>query len=583
MYHSLILGSILMLLAACSAPPSESSKAAPSIDSLFTHIEHYDESHSPFHLLSQGIHPDTFPEKSWASYQSHLQQYQHFQSQLNAIPIGTLSRQEQISREIMLLKLQGQIDPIVHHQVLIPFNAEGGFYNRIAYALNSLPFQEAKDYQAYIQWLPQYAQWLEQNQALMKQGMEEGVMAPQVIIRNMMRLMQVFLTNTDHSHPLATPLSQFPQTIPKSQRDTLEAQLVQTLEETILPAYQELYAFIRDEYLPAAPTAVGISEIPHGKEFYEARVRYFTTLPYSPDSIYSIGETEVARIRGLMQEILTELHFKGSFSDFLQFLRTDPQFYAQTPQILLRHAAWLSKKAEGKLPQLFSRLYMQPFTVEPVPDAIAPTYTGGRYVSGNIEQQKPGIYWVNTYKLPSRPLYTLPSLTLHEAVPGHHLQIMLAAELTDIPSFRNSFYISAFGEGWGLYAEYLGEEMGMYTTPYERFGRYTYEMWRACRLVVDVGLHYKGWTRQQAVDYLAQNTALSLHEVNTEIDRYIGWPGQALSYKMGEITIKRLREQAQATLGDRFDLRVFHDAILRNGSVPLPILEEEVEQYIKEG
>ena len=283
-----------------------------------------------------------------------------------------------------------------------------------------------------------------------------------------------------------------------------------------------------------------------------------------------------------MEEIIEEVAFNGSFADFLKFLRTDPQFYVQRPEELLRHAAWLSKKAEGQLPKLFSHLYTQPFTVEPVPDAIAPTYTGGRYVSGDKDQQKPGIYWVNTYKLSSRPLYTLPALTLHEAVPGHHLQIMLAAELEDIPSFRNSFYISAFGEGWGLYAEYLGEEMGMYESPYERFGRYTYEMWRACRLVVDVGLHYKGWSRQQAVDYLAQNTALSLHEVNTEIDRYIGWPAQALSYKIGEITIKRLREQAREAMGEDFDLREFHRVILKNGSIPLNVLEKEVQLYMEE-
>src|SRR5690606_15119126 len=258
-----------------------------------------------------------------------------------------------------------------------------------------------------------------------------------------------------------------------------------------------------------------ISFVPGGKEYYENRVRFYTTLPLTPDSVHQLGLQEVARIRASMDKIIQEVNFKGSFADFLNFLRTDPQFYAKTPQELLNYASWLSKKAEAGLPKLFDKLYSLPFTVEPVPDAIAPTYTGGRYVSGSWEGKRAGIYWVNTYDLKSRTLYTLPALTLHEAVPGHHLQIMLAAELKDLPRFRTRYYISAFGEGWGLYSEYLGEEMGMYATPYDMFGRYTYEMWRACRLVVDTGIHYKGWTREQALNYLAENTALSIHEVTT--------------------------------------------------------------------
>ena len=281
-----------------------------------------------------------------------------------------------------------------------------------------------------------------------------------------------------------------------------------------------------------------------------------------------------------MEDIISELGFEGSFADFLAFLRTDEQFYPKTEQELLNYASWLSKKAEGQLPKIFNTLYTLPFTVEPVPLSIAPTYTTGRYVGGSWESQKAGIYWVNTFNLPSRTLYTMPALTLHEAVPGHHLQNAIAAELKDLPKFRTSYYISAFGEGWGLYSEFLGEEMGMYETPYDLFGRYTYEMWRACRLVVDTGIHDKGWTREKALNYMAENTALSMHEVTTEIDRYIGWPGQALSYKVGEIKIRSLRKLAETELGVDFNLGEFHDVILRNGSIPLAVLEEKVKNYI---
>jgi uncharacterized protein (DUF885 family) len=300
----------------------------------------------------------------------------------------------------------------------------------------------------------------------------------------------------------------------------------------------------------------------------------------SPEEVFETGHSEVKRIRSEMMKIIKDVDFDGSFAQFVDFLRTDPQFYAESPESLLKEAAWLSKKAEEILPTYFTRLPRLPFTVNPVPAAIAPTYTGGRYSEGSFEQSKPGEYWVNTYKLESRPLYVLPALTLHEAVPGHHLQISLAQELKGLPDFRQSTYLSAYGEGWGLYSEFLGKEAGIYRTPYEDFGRLTYEMWRACRLVVDPGIHYFGWTREKAVKFLSENTALSLHEVNTEIDRYIGWPGQAVSYKIGELKIRELRKMAEKALGEEFDIKSFHDKILENGSVPLNTLQDIIEDYI---
>ena len=406
-------------------------------------------------------------------------------------------------------------------------------------------------------------------------------MAPKVVTRNLLNLLKPWIVTDIEDHPLYRPFLSLPSDINPDDLESLQNYASSVFNDHVLPAYERCHEFIQNEYLPRSKDEPGISLLPGGKSFYEARVRYFTTLDKSPDEIFEPGMTEVERIRGLMDNVIDGVGFRGNFSEFLEFLRSSPRFYARTATDLLEKASWLSKKAEGKMPQYFGKLASLPFTVEPVPESIAPNYTGGRYVPGSRENGRPGIYWVNTYNLPSRTLYTLPSLTLHEAVPGHHHQIMLASELEDLPEFRQNFYISAFGEGWGLYAEYLGEEMEMYTTPFELFGRYTYEMWRACRLVVDVGIHYKGWSRQQAIEFLRDNTALSIHEVNTEIDRYIGWPAQALSYKIGELTIKDLRRKAESELGEHFNIKTFHDELLSHGSVPLSALTDIIDRYIQ--
>ena len=342
--------------------------------------------------------------------------------------------------------------------------------------------------------------------------------------------------------------------------------------------------FFEDEYFPKTRTSIGISETPNGNAYYQNRINYYTTsTQYSADDIHSIGLQEVARIKTEMEKIISELNFQGSFSDFLNFLRTDPQFYATSPKQLLMIARDMAKRADEQLPRFFKTLPRKPYGVAPVPDAIAPKYTTGRYVGTSKNSTDPGYYWVNTYDLPSRPLYVLPSLTVHEAVPGHHLQSSLNLELGDsIPQFRKDTYLSAYGEGWGLYCEFLAEEMGMYTTLYEQFGKLTYEMWRACRLVVDTGIHAKGWTREQVINYMAENTALSIHEINTETDRYISWPGQALSYKIGEIKIRELRKKAEIELGSSFDIREFHEVVLEQGTVTLSILENRVNNYIED-
>jgi uncharacterized protein (DUF885 family) len=345
--------------------------------------------------------------------------------------------------------------------------------------------------------------------------------------------------------------------------------------EAVTPAYARLLAFYRNEYLPGARTTVSAGALPDGDAYYEAQIKKYTTLDLTADEVHQIGLTEVARIQAEMIATMRESGFQGSFDEFQHFLRTDPQFYAKTPDELLSFSAWVAKRVDGKIGATIGLLPRRRFTIIPVPDALAPFYTAGR---GGLESCQ-----MNTYDLPSRPLYNIPALTLHECAPGHSLQAALAEERDAGPAFRRFAYFSGFGEGWGLYTEWLGVEMGIYRTPYENFGRLSYEMWRAARLVIDTGLHTKGWSREQAVAYLADHTALSRHEVETEVDRYISWPGQALSYKLGELTIRRLRREAEAALGPQFDQRKFHDVILALGSVPLPVLEQRIARFIADG
>ena len=315
--------------------------------------------------------------------------------------------------------------------------------------------------------------------------------------------------------------------------------------------------------------------MPNGRDFYQSQIFKYTTLTLSPEEIHEIGLGEVRKIKARMHDIMREVEFDGDLSAFLTFLRTDPQFYVTTPQALLDRAAWTAKEFDAVAKNWFGRLPRSRFAIIPVPDDIAPYYTAGR--------GGPGMYLVNTYDLPSRPLYSLPALTLHESAPGHAFQMPLAAENEDIPAFRRNTYISAYGEGWALYSEKLGEEMGMYHTPYEIFGMLSYQMWRAARLVVDTGIHAKGWSRKQAQDFMKNNTALSVHEVTTEVDRYIAWPGQALSYYLGQMKIEALRAKAEKALGSKFDIRAFHDTVLQLGSVPLSVLEARIERFIVEG
>ncbi len=514
-----------------------------------------------------------WPSLSSSDLQQQLKEYKKFNEALEQVDKSELNQQELINLELLILIIEDKIDHIVFGADRFPLSAEGGFIISMIYNIKGKRLNSPSAITEYAALLDDTPRYIDQQIQLMKQGLNEDKVMPKLIAKNCLSLLTKVLD--DNLEFLRAPLEN-PKVSAKER-----ANLNSKVDATVKPSLERLQQFLTTEYIPQTRAAVGIGLNTEGKSYYEQRVRYYTTLDMTPEEVFNLGNQEVARIKAEMLDIIKELEYPGSFSDFIEYLRTDPKFYAETPQELLNHAAWLSMKAQEILPRYFTTLPSLPFTVNPVPEDIAPTYTTGRYSGGSFAGRKAGEYWVNTYNLPARPMYVLPSLTLHEAVPGHHLQISLAKEL-DLPKFRKNQYLSAFGEGWGLYAEYLGKEAGIYTTPYQDFGRLTYEMWRACRLVVDPGLHYYGWTREEAIQFMAENTSLSLHEVNTEIDRYIGWPGQAVSYKIGELKIRELRKRAEEKLGEKFDIREFHDLLLSNGSVPLSSLERIIDSYIDE-
>lgn len=501
--------------------------------------------------------------------------------ELNKVETSGLSETQQISAKLLGFVLQDKIDYYKFEQFLNPLLSDTGFHTNLTYQVRPLAnYAQVKSYLDRLNAIPQF---VSQNLINLREGLEKGVSQPLVIFKGYESTYNDHIVSDFEDSFYYSPFKNLPNDLTIAQRDSVLAAAKITIETNVTPEFRRIKSFFETEYFPKTRTTLGVSETPNGKAFYQNRINFYTTsTQYTADDIHQIGLREVARIKAEMKQIIEDLKFEGSFADFFHFLRTDKQFYAETPEQLLMIARDMAKRADAQLPRYFKTLPRKPYGVAPVPDAIAPKYTAGRYIGTSKESTEPGYYWVNTYDLPSRTLYTLPALTVHEAVPGHHLQGSLNNELGDsIPRFRKNLYLSAYGEGWGLYSEFLADEMGMYTTPYEQFGQLTYEMWRACRLVVDTGIHAKGWTRQQVVDYMSSNTALSMHEINTETDRYISWPGQALSYKIGELKIRELRQKAENELGAKFDIREFHEIILEQGTVTLAIMEDRVNNYIK--
>jgi uncharacterized protein (DUF885 family) len=458
----------------------------------------------------------------------------------------------------------------------MPFNSDSAFWSDIGYELGGDRLRSVDDYRKYLDRLDQIPAYFDQQIANMRLGLKRGFSVPREVLKGRdVTIAAVADLKDPTQSSFYKPFKQLPATIPADQAQALQGQALQHIRDDVIPAYAKLLKFFRDEYVPQARTTLAAEALPDGKAFYRQQIREYTTLDLSPDAIHKIGLEQVAKIHAQMLEVMKDTGFKGDFPAFLAFLRSDPRFYAKTPQELLDKSAWVAKEVDGQMAKFFGHLPRSRFAIVPVPADIAPYYTSGR---GGADA-----YLVNTYDLPSRPLYNMPALTLHESYPGHALQLELAEERHDQPAFRRNGYISAYGEGWGLYSEYLGNEMGIYKTPYEKFGFLTYQMWRACRLVVDTGIHHLGWTRQQAIDYLTGNTALSDREIANEVDRYISWPGQALSYELGYLKIRELREKAEQALGAKFDLRHFHDTVLSTGSVPLPVLEKRIDHFIADG
>jgi len=501
-------------------------------------------------------------------------------AELDAIDRDKLSEENRINLTILRGQVQNSVDEYVFNTHYMPLTSEYGFHSSLSFMVSSSDYTKPQDYQLYLAKLQQIPRYFSQNIGWMRKGLEVGLTQPKAVLEGYQDSITAYIVDDATQSEFYKPFLNNTAGLSDSEFAALQKQAQTIIKEQVIPAYQGYLTFFNNEYQPGARTDIGISSTPNGKAFYENRAKYYTTTDMTPKEIHELGLQEVARIRAEMEKIIEKVGFEGSFADFVHFLRTDPQFYAKTPKDLLKEASYIAKKMDAQLPKLFHTLPRMPYGVAPVPESIAPKYTTGRY-SGSRRDDQAGYYWVNTYALDKRPLYVLEALTLHEAVPGHHLQISLNAELESLPSYRRNAYLSAFGEGWGLYSEFLGIEAGFYQDPYSDFGRLTYEMWRAARLVVDTGMHMYGWSRERAMKFMSENTALSLHNVKTETDRYISWPAQALSYKIGELTIKRLRHEAEQALGQDFDIREFHHQILRHGSVPMSVLEEQIQLYIK--
>jgi len=508
--------------------------------------------------------------------QERLAYWQKVMEQLDAIDAKQLSPAEQVNDAIYREQIRNFIADQQFKQWQMPFNSDSTFWSELNNDLGADSLRNETDYRRYVDRLGQVPAYFDQQIANMRAGLKRGFSVPRaVLVGRDVSIAAVAEAKDSTQTSFYEPLQHMPSSIPAVTAAAIQADARARISKDVIPAFAKLLTFFRNDYVPQARSTLAAEALPDGKAYYRQQIREYTTLDLDPDAIHRIGMEQVAKIHQGMLETMHDTGFKGSFAQFLHFLRTDPQFYARTPQELLDKTAWVAKEVDGQLARFFGHLPRKRFTIEPVPAAIAPYYTSGR--------GGPDVYLVNTYDLPSRPLFNMPALTLHESYPGHALQLELAEEQREQPAFRRNSYISAYGEGWALYSEYLGNEMGIYQTPYQRFGYLTYQMWRACRLVVDTGIHHLGWTRQQAIDYMTDNTALSDREIANEVDRYISWPGQALSYELGYLKMLDLRAKAEKALGPKFDLRAFHDTVLSLGSVPLPVLEQRIDRFIAEG
>ncbi len=558
--------------ASASAPATATATTASALDAQFRAIADEEYAWRRNEIPSRAAKPSNLPDVSAATQQRRLAYWTEIQRRLNAISPDQLSPSERTNYAVYKHQIDNFVDDGRHRLYEMPFNSDSSFWSSISGMANQT-FTSVEDYDRYLSQLRDTPRYFDQQIANMRAGLARGFTQPKAsLVGRDVSILAVTEPTDPQANPIYKPFIDMPSTISETDKQRLRAEAVQVIQQQVVPAHRTLLSFIRDEYVPGARDTLGANRLPNGDDFYQTQIRQYTSVNLTPDQIHEIGRGEVARIRAEMEAVMRSTGWTGSFAEFLTFLKTDRQFQYDKPEHLLWHGAWVIKKVDGKMGQYFNLKPRDTFSLIPVPPAIAPFYTAGR--GGN------GACLLNTYDLPSRPRYNIPALTVHECNPGHAWHGVLRREHAELPEWRSQAGISAFGEGWALYTEKLAVEMGIYEDAYEDFGRLNYEMWRAARLVIDTGLHSKGWTRDQAIAFLSGNTALSDHEVGTEIDRYITWPGQALAYKLGEIEIVRLRRNAEAELGTDFDIRAFHDHLLALGVATIPAMTAEMEAFI---
>ncbi len=569
-----IFGAAVLVAATCTTSLSAQESADERLEALAD--AYYDYQLEQFGLTENANGSTEQGDRLWSvapeAQRARAAQHAEYLAQLDKIDISKLSEAAQTNALVLRTLLEAEIGDARFSEWEMPFDSDSNFWSYLA-ARSSFP--TAEEYENYIGRMRDIPRYFAEHTANAKAGLERGFSVPRITLEGRDVSISSYVVDDPEQSPFWSPFADMPRSIPRAEQERLRAAGRAAIRESVTPAYAAWLAFFREEYLPNTRATLGASEFPDGPAYYAQQIRQYTTLDLTAEEIHQIGLDEVARITAEMETAKEEAGFDGTLDEFIAFLRSDPQFVADTPDELMGVAAYTAKRVDDKLDEYFGFLPRYRHGLRPVDPAIAPYYTAGR---GGLE-----FCQINTHDLPSRPVYNIPALTMHECAPGHSFQAAIALERDDAPRFRRQTYFSGFGEGWGLYVEYLGNEMGIYRNPYERFGQLSYEMWRAARLVIDTGIHHYGWTREQAVDYLSRHTALSDREVGTEIDRYISWPGQALAYKLGEMTIRRVRARAEKALGKDFDIRKFHDVVLSLGSVPLPALEARIDAFIADG
>ncbi|MCH8928322.1 MAG: DUF885 domain-containing protein [Candidatus Marinimicrobia bacterium] len=585
MYRKMILVIVLLLFSSCSSytgVQKQNNQATGQLEQLFADDWEYQLKESPLFATFYGDkrYNAALPSVSVADNQRRLAQEKAFLTRLAEIDRNALSATHQLNYDIFKLLKQNDIAEYQFKTYLTPITNRSGFHVSFPQLADRVPLNSVEDYENYIARLNGFEVYAQSYIELMRAGISEGYVLPGITLKGIEGTIEPHIVKDASESLLFAAFEKFPDDIDEAAQANLTEAGKSAILNSVVPGYEAFLKFITEEYLPAAREDIAASSLPDGKAFYEHRVRLFTTLDITPKEVHKIGHSEVKRIRGEMEELIRETGFEGSFQDFVQFLRTDDRFYVDSPKALMAQIALTLKLMDGQLPTLFKTLPRSPYGIKKIPDFIAPKTTTAYYNSPAGDGSKAGFYFVNTYDLRSRPTYEIEALSFHEAVPGHHLQIALQQEMENIPEFRKYASFTAFVEGWALYSERLGLEVGFYEDPYSDFGRLTYEMWRALRLVVDTGMHYFGWSRQKAIDYMAENSALTMHNITTEIDRYISWPGQALGYKMGELKIRELRAYSKEKLGDKFDVREFHEVVLGSGAVPMNVLEANVTDWV---